>query len=148
MDEPAGPPAFSDRDLTELLEAGGPREASRSSLWVLRLSLFLLDVADGVKLLRLKNVALRRALRSPIGASCQAFVIRCMRDRSKDDEDLRCLAEELRGGPNVTRQLATLHVPRSLAQIVVAAVVDVKVDRKSTRLNSSHSGESRMPSSA
>ena len=31
---------------------------------------------------------------------------------------------------------------------VIAAVSDVPVDRKSTRLNSSHSQQSRMPSSA
>ena len=31
---------------------------------------------------------------------------------------------------------------------VVVATDDERIDRKSTRLNSSHSGESRMPSSA
>ena len=39
-------------------------------------------------------------------------------------------------------------IPRGRWQLVAPAYRDWETDRKSTRLNSSHSGESRMPSSA
>ena len=40
------------------------------------------------------------------------------------------------------------HVPRSPKEIADSAIEAAKADRKSTRLNSSHSQQSRMPSSA
>ena len=40
------------------------------------------------------------------------------------------------------------RVANAVREFEKKAIGDVRVDRKSTRLNSSHSGESRMPSSA
>ena len=40
------------------------------------------------------------------------------------------------------------HFSHSISHGLVACVSSPTLDRKSTRLNSSHSGESRMPSSA
>ena len=40
------------------------------------------------------------------------------------------------------------HCASHASQMWLPARVDARTDRKSTRLNSSHSGESRMPSSA
>ena len=46
--------------------------------------------------------------------------------------------------------METEKIPRLLAQLAIPAVVAqiINLDRKSTRLNSSHIEESRMPSSA
>ena len=44
--------------------------------------------------------------------------------------------------------LPPLHVKPTLTFLALAIYRDWETDRKSTRLNSSHSGESRMPSSA
>ena len=42
----------------------------------------------------------------------------------------------------------TYHCKPGKREEFFKAISDLGVDRKSTRLNSSHSGESRMPSSA
>ena len=43
---------------------------------------------------------------------------------------------------------ATAYFAQAAKEAGVEAIVNMSQDRKSTRLNSSHSGESRMPSSA
>ena len=51
-----------------------------------------------------------------------------------------------------TEELSTYHLATNVEVVYLhmstAKTVDMPADRKSTRLNSSHSGESRMPSSA
>ena len=52
---------------------------------------------------------------------------------------------------NIDEQIAAIHRAKGLGPYVsycLSSVAYVLLDRKSTRLNSSHSGESRMPSSA
>ena len=49
---------------------------------------------------------------------------------------------------NATEEAMNLFYQRSDDYIAVQCAMLAAIDRKSTRLNSSHSGESRMPSSA
>ena len=58
------------------------------------------------------------------------------------EEELLALIAELNGDARVTGILCQLPLPAHMDEGRVIR------DRKSTRLNSSHSGESRMPSSA
>ena len=65
----------------------------------------------------------------------------------------RALAEDLRYGPDVTTLATVPDGATTTASLLtrepgVIAGVDFALDRKSTRLNSSHITRSRMPSSA
>ena len=81
--------------------------------------------------------------------------------RSQAAGTVRRIARAVRTGLRAARILATSNeLPRTLRILFVIGLVQVPfcpldeiclaiaLDRKSTRLNSSHSGESRMPSSA
>ena len=50
--------------------------------------------------------------------------------------------------PSLAHVLATMEGNRVRTEQILERLVQNQKDRKSTRLNSSHSGESRMPSSA
>ena len=65
------------------------------------------------------------------------------------DCDEMAVAGGLMGEPVKTVRCITndLEVPAD-SEIVIEGVIDTELDRKSTRLNSSHVSESRMPSSA
>ena len=62
------------------------------------------------------------------------------------------IANRTRPGVGAARDRADIQAaaaaPPAIAETSMAAVMVRRPDRKSTRLNSSHSGESRMPSSA
>ena len=58
------------------------------------------------------------------------------------------LGLDLRGGSQLTLQVQPAGAITSIDKDQLEAVKDVLEDRKSTRLNSSHSSVSRMPSSA
>ena len=56
--------------------------------------------------------------------------------------------EELMSEVEKLKKLSRKELSEEQKQFILKAYRDWETDRKSTRLNSSHSGESRMPSSA
>src|SRR6056297_3951000 len=64
--------------------------------------------------------------------------------RDMDDLEASAVDARLRGAPVAEAMRFDAREPESFEPILDRA----RADRKSTRLNSSHSGESRMPSSA
>ena len=72
----------------------------------------------------------------------------CIRDRAwrfHAEPSLASAMSNKYGSLNIETKLYATHYNQKKGSSVVAEDVQ---DRKSTRLNSSHSGESRMPSSA
>ena len=69
---------------------------------------------------------------------------------SKKDKVLKSLIKKYNSGYLISRNDVFFSLCKSIIgqQISVAAANSVYKDRKSTRLNSSHSQQSRMPSSA
>ena len=63
-------------------------------------------------------------------------------------QDMLAFAAEVTKNEQMAELLSGALAPETLAESFIAVCGEQLEDRKSTRLNSSHSGESRMPSSA
>ena len=71
-----------------------------------------------------------------------------LRYQVKGDKDVRKMLPNLLSCKFSRKQLSEFDGEKKTREDLEAWLEELEEDRKSTRLNSSHSGESRMPSSA
>ena len=84
-----------------------------------------------------------------VRAAAEAMIGRTLVTKQTGPAGKTVLRVYVEDGCDIQRELYLgLLVDRATSRLTVMASTEGGIDRKSTRLNSSHSGESRMPSSA
>ena len=147
--------------LTEGHRTTGP-QPFRTTTWTTALAPLALPLFRTMTRIQILTAShhQRPGQRTTIHQTCQVLLQAHHEDEDAGEDGTASSDEKMEEGVAVATGITTTAVEAGAADVVVEAATngthlvagladqDRPLDRKSTRLNSSHSGESRMPSSA